>query len=321
MTLEEMLKLLGITEKDASVLRLVDGVVPSVDFVDLGANGTGERGFLVKKGKKMPKPSIGQLTVDENGNYVLKAPVAKGADEETPAAKLSASNKAALAELVSAQEAKLEELKKALDESEEDDSAEDMPETIKTILAGLAKGLTIEEPAAEVDADEPAAEAEPAAEPTAKAAEGEPAAEADADDGTFEIGDLVLTGNLASIAKGMADAAGDSMDADEFATTFGALAQLQAKLNPSAATAQAVAGVSKRMDKELGELKADNVKLKAQVDALVAAAGAMGPGIVPDGTPQPAPTKKKKGPQPIPCGQPIGNYIGEAGKTSFTTER
>jgi hypothetical protein len=322
MTLEEMLKLLGITEKDANAIRLIDGVVPSVDFVDLGANGTGESGFLVKKGRRPMKSPFGKLTVDDNGNFVLTAPVAKGAEgAETEIAKLSKANKAALAELVTSQETQLEALKKALSECEEDDAAEDMPEQIKTMLAGLAKGITVEEPAAEAD---PEPDAEPTtAEPAAKSAD------ADADDGTsgpdpvpaepgtFEIGDLVLTGNLATTAKAMAEAAGEEANSEEFAMAFQTMAALQAKFSPSEATTQAVATVNKRMDAKFSKLEADNAKLQATLDAVMAG-GFAGPVVIPDGTPQPGPTKKSKPALAIPCGQPIGNYIGKAGEISFT---
>lgn len=304
MTLDELLKLLGITEKDAEATRLIDGVVPAVHFVDLGANGEGEGGFLVKKGRKDMK--IGKLNRDENGNFDF---VKKSAEDGDDPVKLSAGNKAALVALVETHKAKIGELETALSGAEEDEAATGMPDAIKTILGGMAKSFETEEA--------PAADDGATAEPSEKSADGDgdgdttgpdpvPAA-----DDTFTIGETVVTGNLAKYAAGLAQAAGEQLKDNEFAAGFeqqiAGMAALQAQLDPNSATNQAVAQVSKRMGDRFAKLEQENANMRAQIEALTAV-GTLGGLMVPDGTPAAEPTKKNAKPAAprIMPGQDIG---------------
>ena len=313
LTLEQLMELLGITKKEASVLRLVDGVVPSIAYVDLGANGTGENGYLVKKGRTLMTTPMGTLQKDAQGNYIF-ATVAKAANPD--AVKLSAANKSAVTEAIAAQETQIADLKKVLDESEEDDAITDLPESVKTLLAGMAKGVDIDEPKVDPEHAEP--KTEPIA-PVAKNADGVGPDPVPAEPGTFAIGELVLTGNLATIAKGMADAAGEGLDEAELIAAIEPMMALQAKHTPNEATTQAMATVTKRMDDKFAALATENAELKAAVMAM-GAGGLMGMGIVPDGT-QTAPTKKGKGndaPAFLPCGQDLGKFASGDGPADFS---
>lgn len=307
-SIDELLKLLGITEKDAEATRLVDGVVPAVHFVDLGANGEGENGFLVKKGRKT---MLGKLTRDENGSFEFVKKSATG--EESPI-KLSASNKAALVAMVDDQKSKIGELEKALEGAEEDDSAEDMPEAIKTILGGMAKAFEPEAPAAGAPADPTAADDGKAVDDSQKSATDDPEPDpVPAADGAFTIGETVVTGELAKYAEGLTKTAGEQMKDPEFAGALeqqiAGMAALQSKIDPG----QAMATVSKRMDDRFTKLEQENADLRVKLDAMAAAGGL--PGLtVPDGVPTPAPTQKgAKKTGLIPAGQDLAKYASGDG--------
>lgn len=182
--LDTLLRFLGVSKEDErEVRRILDGTIPRVDFVNLGANGYGEDGFLVKKGRKM----LGTMKT-VNGKVVF---VAKGEDnpeDEKPGIKMSGATKEGLAAQIAA-------LQKVHDEAEEDDSVEGIPEAVLQIL-----GVTKEaEP-------EDKQEAKPEKDP-------EPASESTMD---VPIG-------LEGLVKGLTDAAGASAETDEFKTLMGQL--------------------------------------------------------------------------------------------------
>lgn len=302
MNLEELLKLLGITEKEALVRRIVDGVVPSVDFVDLGANGQGESGFIVKKGRNM----VGTISKDELGNFHFVQP-----ERIAKAKKVPKGNKEALAALMAQQKAALDKLSKAMEDVEEDEESTEMPEEIKAILAEMSKSF----------GDEPKPIPEPAETPKAEAAPvtkgAEPAPEAKPDDkpaDAFDLDGSVLTGGLAQIAKGMTEAAEGIKDVEllgTLKTTLAGMAKLQQRLDPASANTQAMVAVNKRMDSEMADLKKQNSDLTAKLDAIMAS-GFLGMAPIKDGAPTAEPTQKgaKNGAFSLPVGQDIGSFVG-----------
>ncbi len=272
---EILLRLLGMEKAEQDVLRIVDGNTPRIDFVDLGANGEGETGFLVKKGRKM----LGKLTVLADGTFGFVAKGAEGDDKEKDTAlKMSAKAKADLA-------AKLAAITKAVEAAEEDDSIDGLPEELNALLAGMA-----------TKAAEPPAEGTPAAEP-----EPEPAPAAD--DGTFKVGDMTLDGDLAKMAKAIYEKAGDRAESDEFqAEMVEKFAPLVELLDPQTHKTQQVA---KRLDGEMAEIRKEMATLKKENDALKA--GMLSSMFVPGGAPDPEaqPTKKKRKTPRILPGQDI----------------
>jgi hypothetical protein len=273
---EILLRLFGMEKEQRDVLRIVDGNTPRIDFVDLGANGEGETGFLVKKGRKM----LGKLTVNKDGTFGF---VAKGADGETgdekdTALKMSAKAKADLA-------AKLAAITKAVADAEEDDSIDGLPDELNALLAGMA-----------TKAAEPPAEEPPKAEPDPAPA---------ADDGTFKVGDMTLDGDLAKMAKAIYEKAGDRAESDEFqAEMVEKFAPLVELLDPQTHKTQQVA---KRLDGEMAEIRKAMADLKAENDSLKA--GMFNPLVIPSGAPEGQPIKKKRTPRLLP-----GQDIGEAAK-------
>lgn len=276
---EILLRLLGMEKEQRDVLRIVDGNLPRIDFVDLGANGEGETGFLVKKGRKM----LGKLTVNEDGTFGF---VAKGADDDKKdtALKMSAKAKADLA-------AKLAAITKAVEAAEEDNSIEGLPDELNALLAGMA-----------TKAAEPPAEDPPKAEPDPSPA---------ADDGTFKVGDMTLDGDLAKAAKAIYEKAGDRAESDEFqAEMVEKFAPLVELLDPQTHKTQQVA---KRLDGEMADIRKEMAALKAENNSLKA--GMFNPLVIPSGAPEGEPTKKKRTPRLLP-GQDIGE-VAKNGNFDF----
>lgn len=291
--------------------RLIDGVIPRVDFVDAGANGEGENGFLVKKNRKGSDTMPGMLQYDEKGEKWVIVQKSDDTAEATPI-KMSADSKAALTTVLTASKAKLEALEKALGDSEDDAEATDLPEAIQTMVADLVGQFVSSEKAKPpkgkippqflpggkkppMDEEE---DAKAKAKAKADAAKVKDAKKSDDDAAaapidSFTIGDLTVAGPLADIAKAMAESAGDKMNDPEFAGLFrdglAPMAQLQAALDPSIATNVAMASVEKRMKTEIDALKATiaaqnatSETLQTRIDALGAGFGGL-PQMVLDG--------------------------------------
>jgi hypothetical protein len=144
MNLQTLLQLAGVQKEEQDVLRIVDGDLERVDIVDLGANGYGEEGFLVKKGRKM----LGKMTI-KDGKFVFVTKE-KDEDEKPATVKISTAVKDAV-------EAKVTELQEMLKGAEIDDDAEGIPDEVQRIL-GVKK-----EADPEVKEDEEAAADEPKA--------------------------------------------------------------------------------------------------------------------------------------------------------------
>ena len=195
----EIFRLLGVKKEDEKeVLRILDGTIPRVDFVNLGANRYGEEGFLVKKGRDM----FGSLQ-NVDGKWVF---VAKGEGEnddkkdEKPGIKMSGATKQGLAAQIAA-------LQKIHDEAAEDDSVEGIPEEVLQVL-GVAK------------------EAEPEDKQDAKPAEETPPAEPE----------IPVPAHLQAMVKSITDAAGDAADSEEVQAQINAILGVLAPENQAVAS-------------------------------------------------------------------------------------
>lgn len=312
-TLDEFMKMLESGKQITTATRLIDGVVPRVDFVDAGANGEGENGFLVKKNRKGSQTMDGQLTYNEElQKWEIVQKSAEGETEPTPI-KMSADAKAALGDVLSASKAKIEALEKAIGSAEDDAEATDIPEAIQTMVTDLAADFGTTDKAKgkippqflqgkkpgkdeeEMEDDKAKGKDKDAAKvKDAKKSDPEPEGEtAETEPEGFSVGDLAVSGPLADIAKAMAEAAGDKMQDPEFAglfrESFAPMAKLQAALNPEDAANVAVAAVEKRMKTEIEGLKAtiaDQAKTigdqTAKIDAMGAGFGGM-PQVIREG--------------------------------------
>jgi hypothetical protein len=185
--LKEIFRLLGVNKDEKEVLRILDGTIPRVDFVNLGANGYGEEGFLVKKGRDM---AVGTLQ-NVDGKWVF---VAKGEGEtedkkdEKPGIKMSGATKQGLAAQIAA-------LQKLHDEADEDDSAEGVPEEVLQVL-GVVKDA---EPEDKQEA-KPEPDPKPAPEP-----------------------EIQVPAHLQAMVKSITEAAGDAAESKEVQAQINAL--------------------------------------------------------------------------------------------------
>jgi hypothetical protein len=311
MTMEQLARLLyGVELSDLNkqeheqlVTRLETMIVPRIDFVDVGANKS--RKWLVRKRKDETMPKLVELTP---GNFTLVF----GEPEPTQKndkLKVSEAVKAGMTQLLESTKSHLAEMEKALAGAEIDDSIEGVPKQLTDSVAEILKGFMPpkkeDKKGDEGDADKKkaAAAAKGADEPDGKpapATEGTAPAVKANEDGSFAVDDLIVTGSLATIAKNMAEAAGERMNDPEFVTKFKSqfadMQRMHLELDPTQSVNVALSGVSKRFNSELQKKDERIAVLEGQMKALMAGMGVAGlPTSIGDGVtvpPDATPTKK-----------------------------